>query len=286
MSRDSLYGSVGRSLLRFTPAGVRRWVWDRVWWRPFGYTARTSDGVRMTGNTTDLIQRFVYYFGQWEPAISDWLRANLKAGDTVIDVGANVGWYSLLSARLVGPNGQVIAVEASPTIAKKLAANIALNPNLGGRITVHQCAAGDHEGEISLYAGAAENSGQTSTVGTSGATADATVPLRPLTSILAGVDFQKVRVIKIDVEGAEAEVVAGLVPVAKQLPAGAGVIVETAEETRAGVIAAMGSAGFRVAGVFPNVYKPAPYLAKRHEPFTPTATPPVDGQWDLLLVKE
>jgi FkbM family methyltransferase len=215
MSRDSLYGSVGRSLLRLSPAGIRRWVWDRVWWRQFGYTAQTADGVRMSGDTTDLIQRFVYYFGQWEPAISDWLRANLKAGDTVIDVGANVGWYSLLAARLVGPAGKVVSVEASPTIAKKLAANIGLNPDLAGRITVHQCAAGDHEGEISLYSGAAENSGQTTTVGTAGAKADATVPLKPLSTILAGVDLQKVRVIKIDVEGAEASVVAGLVPVAK-----------------------------------------------------------------------
>ena len=283
MPSNSLFGAVGRSLVRVAPAGVRRWAWDRVWWRPFAYTARTSDGVRMRGTTADLIQRFVYYFGQWEPAISDWLRANVKTGDTVIDVGANVGWYSLLAAKLVGPAGRVIAVEASPTIATKLAANIALNPNLAPRITVHQCAAGDRAGVIPLYAGAADNSGQTTTVG--GTTVEATVPLQPLSALLAGVDLRKVRVVKIDVEGAEEAVVAGLVPVAGELPTGAAVIVETAEHTRAGVLAALAAAGFGVAGVFPNVYQPEPYLAKRYEPFTPTATPPADGQWDVLLVK-
>lgn len=285
MTRDRLYGAVGRALVRVAPTGVRRWAWDRVWWRPFAYTARTADGLRMRGHTTDLIQRYVYYFGRWEPTISGWFCGYVRPGDVVVDVGANVGWYTLLAAKLVGPTGRVIAVEASPSIAERLRSNVALNPAVADRVTVFNCAAGDREGSVPIYLADAENTGKTSLLAVTGATAEDTVPMKPLAAILDGVELSKVRVIKIDVEGAEPQVIAGLLPVAAKLPAGAAVLVETAETCRAAVLADMQAAGFAVAGLFPNVYKPEPYLTGRHEPFVETTTVPPDGQWDLLFVK-
>lgn len=283
--RDRIYGAVGRTLVRFGPAGLRRWAWDRVWWRPVGYTARTADRLRMRGHTADLIQRYVYYFGQWEPAISRWVRGYVRPGDVVVDVGANVGWYTLLAARLVGPTGRVIAVEASPTIAARLRENVAMNPAVAPRVTVCECAAGDRHGVVPVYLADAENTGKTSLHAASGAAAECTVPIRPLADILAGVELHRVRIIKIDVEGAEPQVIAGLLPVAAGLPAGAAVLVETSEETRPAVVADLTAAGFTVAGVFPNVYHPEPYLTRRHEPFVETTTVPSTGQWDVLFVK-
>ena len=84
----------------------------------------------MHGHTADLIQRYVYYFGVWEPTISQWFKGYVRPGDIVVDVGANIGWYTLLAAQRVGPEGQVVAIEASPTIAEHLRANLALNPSI------------------------------------------------------------------------------------------------------------------------------------------------------------
>jgi FkbM family methyltransferase len=285
MTRDRLFGAVGRALVRFGPAGVRRWAWDRVWWRPIDYTARTADRLRMRGHTADLIQRYVYYFGQWEPAISRWFRGYVGPGDVVVDVRANVGWYTLLAAKCVGPTGRVIAVEASPSIAARLRENLALNPTVASRVTVHNCAAGDRDGAVPVYLADAENTGKTSLHADAGATAEGTVPMKPLAALLAGVELPRVRVIKIDVEGAEPQVIAGLLPLAAELPAGAAVLVETAEECRAAVVADLTTAGFTVAGFFPNVYKPEPYLSRRHEPFVETGAIPPIGQWDVLFVK-
>jgi FkbM family methyltransferase len=285
MTPHPTLGAVGRALLRVSPAGVRRRVWDRVWWRPFAYTAHTADGLRMRGHTADLIQRFVYYFGQWEPVISDWFRTHLRPGDVMVDVGANVGWYTLLAAKLVGPAGRVIAVEASPTIAAALRANVALNPAVADRVTVHTCAAGAREGSVSLFLNGPENSGKSSIHGEPGMVREADVPMKPLAALLADVDLGRVRAIKIDVEGAEAEVVAGLLPVADRLPCGAAVLVELAETSRPAVPDALAAAGFVCEGVFPNVYRPAPYLARRYDPFVPTSTIPPTGQQDVLFVK-
>lgn len=285
MTRDRLLSSVGRALVRFGPAGVRRWAWDRVWWRPISYTARTTDRLRMRGHTADLIQRYVYYFGQWEPAISTWFRGYIRPGDVVVDVGANIGWYTLLAAKCVGPNGRVVAVEASPTIAARLRENLEMNPAVAGRVTVVNCAAGDRDGSVPVYLADAENTGKTSLHAEAGATAESTVPMKQLAAILNGVELHRVRVIKIDVEGAERQVVAGLLPVAHRLSPGTAILVETAESCRAEVLAELQAAGFGVAGLFPNVYQPEPYLTRRHEPFIATSAVPPTGQWDVLFMK-
>jgi FkbM family methyltransferase len=52
------------------------------------------------------------------------IRDNLRAGNTFWDVGANVGWFSLLASKIVGPNGRVFSFEPSPEVFKLLSANI------------------------------------------------------------------------------------------------------------------------------------------------------------------
>ena len=75
----------------------------------------------------DQIQSRIYFFGIWEPEISDYIAKNLAAGDCFIDVGANVGYFSLLFARLVGPTGRVFALEPDPRNFDLLRRNIERN---------------------------------------------------------------------------------------------------------------------------------------------------------------
>ena len=63
----------------------------------------------------------------------------LKPGDHFIDVGANIGYFSLLAAAVVGSAGRVSAFEASPITRQALVRNIALN-GLQDHVTVHETA--------------------------------------------------------------------------------------------------------------------------------------------------
>jgi hypothetical protein len=49
-------------------------------------------------------------FLQYEPYIARAMKSNLRAGDTFWDIGANIGWFSLLAAKIVGSNGRVFFI--------------------------------------------------------------------------------------------------------------------------------------------------------------------------------
>ena len=201
---------LARWLIRHTPTvPLKRWIWSSARRREFDFAATTRFGCTLSGNTRDFIQRYIYYFGVWEPNISAWIERSLAPGDVFIDVGANIGYYSLLAGRIVGSHGKVVAIEALPEIFDRLARHVAENHLENVRL-VNEAAAAE-PGEITLYFGAEQNIGSTSMV-QSAETSDrtATVPARPLWAMLTAQERQRARVIKIDVEGAEATVVRGL----------------------------------------------------------------------------
>lgn len=65
--------------------------------------------------------------GYWEYWVSDFMWRNIKPGQTVVDVGANLGYYSVLMADLVGPTGQVASFEPNPRLCELLQRNIDIN---------------------------------------------------------------------------------------------------------------------------------------------------------------
>src|SRR5262245_25225023 len=95
--------------------------------RPHCTTIRTRWGDQLEVTLPDLISGVISATGQWEPAITQYVRTRLRAGDTFIDVGANIGYFTLLASRLVGPTGHVYAIEASPSIYQRLTRNVGLN---------------------------------------------------------------------------------------------------------------------------------------------------------------
>jgi len=124
------------------------------------------------------------------------LQRLLRRGMTVVDVGANIGYYLLLAEQVVGAGGQVICIEPSNENLPELRRNIGINGF--SNVTLHAVALGDHEGQTGLQTGI--NSGIVE-----GAEGPYTVPLRRLDQVVSGrVDF-----LKIDVEGYEGQVLAG-----------------------------------------------------------------------------
>ncbi len=71
-----------------------------------------------------------YFQGHVEPEVQTVLQEYLRPGMVFYDIGANIGFFSLLAARLVGSQGRVVAFEADPEIASRLRENIAHNPDV------------------------------------------------------------------------------------------------------------------------------------------------------------
>lgn len=164
-------------------------------------TAQTRYGFAMRLDLGQFVDRTIYCTGGWEPLETRVIAAALTPGDSFVDVGANIGFFSLLAQRLVGPKGRVHAIEATPSTADLLEHNIALSG--AGAITVHRCAAGDRDGAVTMVVHDVGNIGSNHL---SFDDAGPAIPLRRLDGLLGGA---AVRLIKLDIEGAEAMALRG-----------------------------------------------------------------------------
>ena len=181
--------------------------------------ADTRFGARMNLRFPDTVQSYVYFFGVWEPAITDYLLATLRPGDIVIDIGANVGYDSLLAAHCVGAAGQVFAIEASPSVFRLLQDNLALNQT--GGVTAINAAVCAEVGPVAIYLHDPTNLGGSTIVPSvamdRSVTHEAIVRGAPLSDLVPPATIRAARLIKIDVEGAEWPVVQGFAPLLSEL---------------------------------------------------------------------
>jgi FkbM family methyltransferase len=107
----------------------------------------TADGSLYVIKSDPVVGRELLATGAYEPHVTDRLRQCLVSGGVFVDIGANVGYYTLLAARQVGSGGRVIAFEPNPTSLKVLLLNT--RPE-GGTIRVYPFAVSDREGFLSL----------------------------------------------------------------------------------------------------------------------------------------
>ena len=135
--------------------------------------------------------------GLLEPEDVGLFLSLLRPGMTVLDVGANVGMYSLLSARRVGPTGRVHAFEPTPAVAASLRRNVALNGL--GNVHVHEAAVSDAAGRATFYL---QDSSDCNTLA-GGAGTPIRVRTVTLDDHVAAHGLDRVDVMKMDVEGAE-----------------------------------------------------------------------------------
>jgi FkbM family methyltransferase len=164
-------------------------------------TARLRDGSMIRLQLNDYGGRSMFYFGDYDPKVTRVLKRVLRSGDNVVDMGANFGLITLMSAKLVGSGGVVHAFEPQ----RELASLISQSANLNGykQVHVHPYALSDRSGELEMYTqpgltGAAslvrENLAQMET---------RTVSVVKTDEFLHGLGLKGVRLLKIDVEGHE-----------------------------------------------------------------------------------
>ena len=281
-----------RTFVRYGPAwrltGAAAELLDKhLQHHPITTTARTRYGARVAVTTSDLIQRYLYLFGTWEPHLTAWIRSRLQPGDTFVDVGANVGHFSLLAAPLVGPSGRVVAIEASPRFAATLAQTATANRH--DNIRVVSSAVSATTGELCFYIKDTGNLGGTTSVRprTDPPPAFHTTAAS-LPELLSTTELESARIIKIDVEGSEADVIDGLAPHLNRLRPDAELAIEISPRrlarqgrTPADVTAVLFAAGFHCYRI-DNSYAARSYTKREVSP--PRLWPhPITEMSDLIF---
>jgi FkbM family methyltransferase len=151
----------------------------------------------------------IFLFGNYEVPIQEALCKILRAGNVFFDVGANAGFFSLLAARQVGATGAVYSFEPVPQNAECIEANAARN----GLKNIHvvRRAVSDRTGVEQLYLA---KHGGGAALATCGKPPDLVGQTQTETTTLdewvAGAGIRPPDVVKIDVEGAEQRVLAGM----------------------------------------------------------------------------
>jgi FkbM family methyltransferase len=146
-----------------------------------------------------------------EPLTTNLYERLLVEGDTYVDVGAHVGFSTLVARSLIGEKGKVIAIEPQPYNCAKILRNWGLNDFTNCIVCV--CAATDHEGGVFLHDQPSTDRARLSLNGPSvpGDAAQAFwVATRRLDSVIYENGLLRIKILKIDVEGHELQVVRSL----------------------------------------------------------------------------
>jgi len=156
------------------------------------------------------ICRTLLLFGQRELEHKVMLERVLEPGMTVLDIGANIGYYVLMELNLIGSTGTLVAVEPSPSNIDMLRHNLALNGHTD--VEVHQAAVSDRPGRREFFLSEMSNLNTFHDTGTgrlhlSGETVEVETVTVP--QLMGG---RAPDLIRMDVEGHEVEVINGLLP--------------------------------------------------------------------------
>jgi FkbM family methyltransferase len=218
-----------RTYVRWAPGNVGKRaivgsvVEPRLARRPHAFRARTIHGTRLRGDHQLIMPRCIYWFGVWEPLLTRWVEDRLQPGDTFVDVGANIGYFTLLAARTVGASGTVISFEPAPPTFAKLSGNLALNEATNVRPV--QAAVGARAGRIPFYR-APWNDAENSTIAKPGSQPAGEVDTSPLAALLTDAEVARTRLIKVDIEGGEWAVLDGLAPDVERFPSDMELVIE------------------------------------------------------------
>ena len=190
---------------------------DELAWCP-------SPGGHILVPLSDDVGRCIFLTGDYDRKITWICRRLLRPGDTALDIGANLGVVTLAMAKFVGPTGRVHAFEPNPSMQKLLGQSIARSYR---NVTLHNFALGAEDAMLELHvppsnvgAGSFVNHRNTSNAGI------VKCQVRKLSDIAESEGINEIRLIKIDVEGFENEVLIGANSVLSELRPDA-IILET-----------------------------------------------------------
>lgn len=172
------------------------------------------EGFKMRVDLRESYERRMYYSGVYNPYLTRLFKRILKPGDTVVDGGANIGYFSLLAARCVGARGQVHAFEPIPQTFETLAYNVRLNALSTvqtNRLALSSCSGELHfEVPVEEQAGNGLGLGRLASIALRGSGMQVVAQAGTLDeySRRAGIDF--IKLVKLDIEGSESAAIEGM----------------------------------------------------------------------------
>lgn len=189
------------------------------------YRSVVIHGHRLTLDITDPTGRHPHFYGTpYEPGVTDAVVTLVRPGDAFVDVGANIGYFTVLAAALVGDGGLVIAFEPHAQARDALVETVRRN-TASGRVEIVPLALAEADGHAALFVEDAVSAHST--------LEPARSPMRHVATFRAAGQVRvttfdnwlasrpelasRVRCMKIDVEGVEARVLGGMTA-ALQLP--------------------------------------------------------------------
>lgn len=204
-----------------------------AWRSPHIVESRCS-GVRIRYSSQNRIGEDLYA-NAFERAERGLLDDVVQVGSTIMDIGANLGFYTCLFAKKVGPGGRVIAFEPTPQTFETLQTNVALN-GFNDRIERYCCALSNETGMASMNTFSESSGGVYNSLGVktpmdgSQPTAVIQVQTNTLDNLFSDTEFPIGLFLKIDVEGFEYQVLSGGAKLLKQT-SNVGMMVELYEPT-------------------------------------------------------
>ncbi|MCC7048647.1 MAG: FkbM family methyltransferase [Alphaproteobacteria bacterium] len=203
---------------RYPTSAIARGGWVRALWKMLFYATAPQAPFVMRTRHYKLwvdpkkrkdIARAILHRGQYEPIETAIMLRHLRPGMTMVDVGANIGHYAMVAALAVGSRGRVVAFEPDDENHAALAANLALNRLDNAK--PERLALGAAPGRLTLHRDQANRGGHSLAVANVLAPGGAQdVAVTTLDAYAASrLDSRRVDFIKIDVQGAEADVLAG-----------------------------------------------------------------------------
>lgn len=165
--------------------------------------------MRLRCDLRDNLARVIFYRGWVDRDVETWLGRWLRPGDTYVDVGAHIGFYVSLALGAIGPSGRVVAFEPLDESYERLSASVREVSDRYPNVEVHRAAVGAIRGDATFFRPAGEWAHQTyvaSLVAAGNRTSSGRVRVVTLDDALGTTPC---RLLKIDVEGSERDVLHG-----------------------------------------------------------------------------
>ena len=181
---------------------------------PQGFSQNTIAGGILAGHPflLDMQSEKDYWLGTYETMMLEIIQKLVKPGWVVYDVGANVGYLTVLFAKLVGETGLVYAFEPYPANVQRLKNNVELN-HYTERVQVFQSAVGKREGTVDFYIGASDDTGKIEGIISEKEKMNGekiSVPCIALDEFIIQAGNRPPQLVKMDIEGAEVLAMQGM----------------------------------------------------------------------------
>ena len=202
-----------RSLIAVTRRCDASWAGKRIAFLLRGFAVRLLGGkpvdiesmgarMRLSPYNNVCEKRILFTPQYFDPVERALLASRITPDFVFMDIGANIGGYSLFVAAQAGPRARIVSIEPQPEVFERLICNISLNEF--SNVKALNCAVADFDGEITLFL-AQSNKGEASIriINTDAGGQQIRVPSKTLLNIVQQENFERIDAMKLDVEGAE-----------------------------------------------------------------------------------